>query len=281
MKMTDNQFQRSPHKMRFPPQSMAALMRWSMLEAWRNRFALWLLMLIGLGIGVSLFAQAQAITESTEIQIAVFVAWVRFGLAFIWSIHVVQSLTRELESGFVHVLLAHPMSRLEYVVGRGLGLTLVSQIAALILTLVLICLSPPAGVLATAVWGLTLALELLIITAVALFFSLGFARLLPALASTLLFYGFARVLETLQYMAAHPVGQDPNSLEVQIGQWMLAAVGWVVPHLGALARTEWLLDANVLGQIATQQWLTWLISGLLASIVLWLAAAVDFYGHEL
>jgi hypothetical protein len=65
--------------------------------------------------------------------------------------------------------------------------------------------APPAAV---TCWAISLACELALVAAAALFFAMTLAQLVPALASTIALYLLARSITAMQAIAAGPLAPD-------------------------------------------------------------------------
>lgn len=259
--------------------ALRALLGLTWIEARRSQLIPLLLLLVLVVESLAWFMGAIAITESSEIRLATCTWLYRCGLVFIFLVHVIGSLVREIESGFLHVLLAHPLSRTQYVIGRLAGFSLIALGAALAISGLLAWHMPPAGFNGWLLWATSFVLEMLLVTAIAVFFALGFARLLPALLAASTFYVLARLLDVIRAMAQSPVGQDPNSFSAAGSRWVLDLLAWITPPLGSFTRTEWLLLPGSLASAPSPiTLLGWTIA---ASCLLTTAAIVDFHGHEL
>ncbi len=255
-----------------------ALTRLCLLESWRGRSAPFLLLIL---IAVQLFAMflvEMAVTESLELRLTTSAFLYRLCFVFALGTGMIASVVREHESGFVYVLLAHPISRWHYVLGRILGYALTALLVSLSAMLVLAIWTPVAHWDALLVWAISLWLELVVMGAVALFVALGLRSMVGSMVMWLAFYVLARVLDVARVMAATPVGQDPNNVVVLAGQWAFQALGWVIPPLGAFTHADWLLGS------APPVWSTCLILATWAlaySVICTIAAAIDFYRHEI
>ncbi len=258
--------------------AILALTRLTLLEAWRGRSGRFLFIaLVAIQIITSIVTE-MAVTESLELRLTTSAFLYRLSLVFALGVSMIASVVREHESGFVHVLLAHPISRMHYVLGRMLGYSITALIAALSVMLVMAVWVPTEQWGALVVWSISLWLELIVAGAVALFFALGLRNMVGSMVMWLAFYILARVLDVARTMAATPIGQDPTSFSAVAGQWMFQLMGWVVPPLGTFTRAEWLLG-NVVPSIESCAILgAW---ALVYSVVCVVAAAIDFYRHEI
>jgi ABC-type transport system involved in multi-copper enzyme maturation permease subunit len=257
---------------------VAALIRLTLLESWRGRSGRFLWMaLIAIQL-IASFAVQMAVTESLELRLTTAAFLYRLCLIFALGVAMIASVVREHESGFVYVLLAHPISRMHYVLGRILGYSLVAFVAAFSVMCVMAIWVPTENWGALALWSLSLWLELIVTGAVALFFALGLRNMVGAMVMWLAFYVLARVLDVARTMAASPIGQNPDGLQVMLGQWTFNALGWVIPPLGSFTRSEWLLGGTMPGLQAA--WILGLWAIVYGAICV-VAAAIDFYRHEI
>jgi hypothetical protein len=116
------------------------------------------------------FAASMAVTEGAETRLALAAHLYRLGLVLALALIVVSSTVRDMEGGFFQVLLAFPLSRAQFVVGRQAGYMLLAVLAAAGATGVMLSMAVPGGRAGVLAWGASLALELCIVVAAALFF---------------------------------------------------------------------------------------------------------------
>jgi ABC-type transport system involved in multi-copper enzyme maturation permease subunit len=157
------------------------------------------------------FLSQVALTESLQLQAALVAALLRACGAFLVALTVASSTAREVADKGLELMLSLPLSRTTQYLGRWMGHAASAVLLALAFSLPLLLWSAPAAV---AHWALSLALELALIAALALFFSMAFGQLLPAVAAT-----------AVQRLA----------------QWLIDAIAFVLPRLDATTRTDWLL----------------------------------------
>jgi hypothetical protein len=259
---------------RFTP--IAAITRLTLIEAWRGRSARLLLLFLAAVYALGAFAASMAVTEGAETRLALAAHLYRLGLVLALALIVVSSTVRDMEGGFFQVLLAFPLSRAQFIMGRQAGYMLLAVLAAAGATGVMLTMAVPGGHAGVLAWGASLALELAIVVAAALFFSLGLRRVLPAFASCCAFYLWARLLDVARFMAAHPVGQDAASWDVVAGRATFDLLGWLLPPLASFAPSPWALGTPVQGSLLALQcgwalWYTALCAG---------ASLVDLYRRE-
>ena len=121
-------------------QHILPIARYTVLEARRNRL-LWLaLILVAGGLAFTQFLQQVSITESNQIQAALFAAVVRVGAAFMLASFVITSMVREFNDKVMELVLSRPLRRGSYFFGKLAGFALVALALALIAGLALVLL---------------------------------------------------------------------------------------------------------------------------------------------
>ena len=175
--------------------------------------------------------------------------------------------------GGLRFTLSFDLRRSHYILGRLCGYTLIAALFALIATLPQLLLAPP---LAALQWGLSLALELAIMTALSVFCIVTFTQLMPAASFVFGFYLLARALTSIRLMSDTPIiGGD--TLSHRVISLVMDALALLLPALDRFAASAWLVDSAaswpVLGANAVQASLYVLLLGA--------AAMFDFYRRNL
>lgn len=203
----------------------------SLHEAWRSRLPVVFLVAALLAAGTGWFAGALALTETAAMRVALAAPVLRFAAVFIVAGFATASMAREAEERMRELLLALPIARSQYVLGRLAGYGALAWIIGALCTLVLLLFATPAQAVA---WGLSLAGELSIVAAFALFAAAGLPPVLAPLAATLGFYLLARMAAGMQAL-----GNDGSA--GALGATATDAIAMLLPRLDAFARTEWLI----------------------------------------
>lgn len=213
--------------------------RYTLLEALRNRL-LWLaLILVAAGLAFTQFLQQVAITESSQIQAALLAALLRVGAVFMLASFVVTSMVREFNDKVMELVLSRPLRRSSYFLGKLAGYAAVALALALLFSLPLALFAPAARI---ALWSLSLACELLLVAAFALFCVLTLTQVTSALAAVAGFYLLARSIGALQIMAANPLSGGP-SFGQQAVNAIVDAIAFLLPGLDRMTQTGWLIYA--------------------------------------
>ena len=216
-----------------------SIARYTLLEALRNRL-LWLaLILVAAGLAFTQFLQQVAITESSQIQAALLAALLRVGAVFMLASFVVTSMVREFNDKVMELVLSRPLRRSSYFLGKLAGYAAVALALALLFSLPLGLFAPAARI---ALWSLSLACELLLVAAFALFCVLTLTQVTSALAAVAGFYLLARSIGALQIMAANPLSSG-LSFGQQTVNVIVDAIAFLLPGLDRMTQTGWLIYA--------------------------------------
>lgn len=220
---------------------ITAISRYTALEALRTRVPVTALLTLCLLLGASLFVRELAVTESARFQTGFYAAAARLCAVFLASLYVLASMTREFNDKGLEVLLALDVPRFHYICGKLAGFMLTGAAIAVLLSLPLWLLAPPAAALA---WTASLAIELAVVVALSLFCIVTFSQMLPAAGFVAAFYLLARSITAMRLMGAHPVAGG-DTLSQQITETLVEALAFLVPALDTWTQTAWLVDAAV------------------------------------
>ncbi len=252
---------------------IVTIARYTLLEALRTRLPWLFAIVLALILGAAYFIQQLAITESARLQIGFSAAATRFAAVFMLSLHVLTSMVREFNDKGLELTLSFDLRRSHYILGRLCGFTLIALLLALIATLPQLLLAPPQAALQ---WGLSLALELAIMTALSVFCIVTFTQLMPAASFVCGFYLLGRALTAIRLMSDTPmVGGD--TLSHRVISVLVELLAMVLPALDRFAQSAWLVDA-------TATWPALGANAVQASIYIALlgaAAMFDFYRRNL
>lgn len=219
------------------PIRVGAIARYTVLEAWRNRLAITVAVAVALLFLLSVFVRELAVTESVRLQTALLASALRLASVFLIGLYVLNGLTREFNDKVVELVLSLDLPRPAYVLGKFLGYAVVAAGVALIATVPLAFLAPTGAALA---WGSSLALELLLVAAIAVFCITTFTQLLSAAAFVAAFYLLARSITAIQLMSTAGLVADGGTGQ-KIGEWLANAMAFVLPRLDTFTQTAWLM----------------------------------------
>lgn len=209
---------------------------YTFIEALRNRLV-WLIVAVALiAIGLSGFLNELAITESRQIQIALIAAFSRFAAVFLIATFVVTSMVRESNDKGLELILALPLPRAGYLLGKLLGFGTLALIPALLFGALAWIFAPLAQ---AALWTVSLLCELWLVAAFSLLCVLTFSQVMTALSAAMAFYLAARSVSAFQL-----IGQDfkgNHSLSQDVISTVINVIATLLPHFDQFTRTEWLV----------------------------------------
>jgi hypothetical protein len=212
--------------------------RYTLLEAWRTRFPIILLIAVALLLSISFFVEALAVTESARFQASVYASGMRLAGVFIAALYVLVSIAREFNDKGFDIVLALDLPRAHYVLGRLAGFLVLACVAAAVSGIPLLFLAPWEAVLQ---WVASLAFELAVVVALALFCMLTFSQLVPAASIVAAFYLLARSITAIRLMGAHPLS-GADSLSHKVMSTMAEALALVTPAFDKWTDTAWIVN---------------------------------------
>ena len=248
----------------------ATIARYTLLEALRTRLPLISLAVLAALVAAGFFVEQVAVTEGVRFRAGFYAATARWAAVFILALHVLAAVAREFDDKALDVLLALDLPRSHYVLGRLAGFVAVAALIAVAACVPLAWSVPPA---ALAQWGLSLAFELAIVAALALFCAITFNQIVPAAGFVAAFYVLARALTAMRLIGANPIAEADVFTHRAIS-FVVEGLALVIPALEGWTRTEWLLD-----QPAPWSTLS-VIAGQSVLYVVLLAAAAMFDLHR-
>lgn len=248
---------------------ITAIARYTLLEALRTRLPALVLVTLLVLLATSFFIETISVTEGARFQAGFYAASMRLASVFIATVYVLVSVTREFNDKGLDVLLALDLPRAHYILGKLSGFLAIAMLIAAAAALPLAALAAPPAVLQ---WAASLAAEIAIVVAFALFCVITFNQLTTAASFVLAFYVLGRALTSIRLMSAHPLS-GADTFSHQVIQFMVDGLALVMPALDAWTQTEWLVNQQA-------PWITLLVlAGQSALYVVLLAAAAmfDFY----
>src|SRR5438477_9517365 len=189
----------------------AIFARLALTEARRGGLVWLALATVGLALALGTFLSQLALTESRMLQAAVVAALLRVCAVFMVAAQVVASVRREIDDRRLELLLSLPLSRATQYLGRLAGFAALAIALAVLFAMPLLLWAEPGAV---AYWTLSLACELALVAAAALFFAMTLDSLVPALAASAALYLLARSVGAMQAIAAGPLAEESFAHEL-------------------------------------------------------------------
>ena len=214
----------------------ALLARSVLLEARRGGLPWLAAAVILVAAALAVFVSQVALTEGAALQAALLAAVLRACAVFLIAAQVASSTLREINDKGLELMLSLPLSRSTHYLGRLAGFVACGVAMSVAFALLLLLWAPPA---AAAAWGLSLAVELALVAAAALFFAMTLSSVVAALAATAGFYLLARAMPGIQSIATRPLAEE--SWAGWLARQAVDVIALVLPRLDAATRSEWLL----------------------------------------
>ena len=210
----------------------------TLIEAIRTRLLWIVLVILALLFVASLFVQHISVTETVRTQTGFLAATARMAAVLVLSLHLAGSMVREFNDKGVDLLLSLALPRAGYYIGKFLGFAGIAIGIAVLTTLALLPLVPSQGLV---LWGLSLAMELILVGALTLFCVITFAQIMPAISFVVAFYLLARSISAVRLLSTSQL-LAPNDWTNRAVARLVDALAWLLPDLDRFASTAWLLD---------------------------------------
>ena len=245
-----------------------SLFNLTLRELQRTRWPLLLALLVGLAAGAAKFAAALPLLENDSTRLVLYAALARFAVVGAYALLVLANLIRDADDRTLELFLSRPVARTHFVCARFTGYLVGAVLSSGAVALPMIGHVPAAGL---AVWTLSLASELTVMTAAAFACALSLGQVLAGFTATLGFYVLARSTSTLVLLGTGPLGEGDTVVATGF-RWGTQFLGILLPDLGRSCDARWLL-----GSVPDiQEWFWLAADSLLFSGVLLLLGLMDF-----
>ena len=228
-----------------------AIAAYTLREALRNRILRIALVFAVIGIGLAGFIGDVAVTEEREIKVILLAAAYRYCAALTLMVLVISTLAREFNDKCLELYLSLTISRFMYFAGKMCGFFAAGALLAAVFGFALLLYADPAPAF---LWAITLACELAIVAAVAMFCAISFNQQIPAsFAAALAFYLMCRAADGIVLISQSEIILHTDGVYVM--KFLVEALAFVLPALARFARPEWLAygaDFAALPAIALQ-----------------------------
>lgn len=264
--------------------TLLVIARFTWLEALRSRFFWLALGLIALCSLCSMFLAQLAIFETNQFQAGILGGLLRLVAAMLISMFSVASLVRERNDRTLALMLSTAVTRWQYVLGKFLGFALPGLLVALACGFSVL---PFSSAIPAAIWTVSLMLELFLLAAASLFFTLAIGQFVGSMALLCCFYLLARSLSAMRIIAHHPLSD--SALSGSISSAVLDSLAYLLPPLDRLTQSAWLAYGGAGGDMQLSLTSADNLLGLaqlglqclLFSVLLLSATLVDFYRRNL
>ena len=216
---------------------LVTIAKYSLLEAVRDKFFIFIIAGLLVIVGLSLFASELAITESVQMKVAFLGSGFRLFTIFTISLFVITSMVRELNDKGFELILSHPVPRWAYYVGKLAGFVIISMVVVLLITFCLLLYVP---VQSLVFWSLSLLCETSIIIALSLLTLYSFNSITISFSVVAGFYLLSRTSEALLLISSSPI-LTTTSVSHKFITWLIELISYLLPGLYKFTQTEWLI----------------------------------------
>jgi hypothetical protein len=221
-----------------------SIMRFTWLEMSRLRVWHFALLVILIGCAVAEFGAALAVTESTAHRSTFYAAGMRLGAVFVVALIVCVSVLREFDDKGIEAVLSRPVSRSDWYCGRFIGYAGMAIGFAALVAVPLVLQQP----LAALSWACSLALELVLVTAATLAFTITVRQVPAALCAVAGFYLLARGITGFGLMVTGPT-VDPAAASARVIAGLVDGLAHVLPALDRYTQTAWFTTPPTAGEL--------------------------------
>ena len=243
--------------------------RFTIIESLRNRFLLLSFLVIAVSFALVEFIGDLTITEHRVTQVAILAAFLRMSAVVIVTLFVVSSSVRELNDKTLEMILAMPVPRGSYYLGKLFGYLYIAALVAVIFAVLLLLYADPEQVV---IWSLSLFFELTLVVALSLVMLFTFNQVPSALMGVFIIYGASRIVTSVFLMSQYPIIAHTSAAQ-KFMDGIIEVMTWLLPDLHRFTQTEWLV-------YNTAQWsslLPLLGQTIIYLILLSFIALFDFY----
>lgn len=212
------------------------LVKYVLTAALRDKLVLTLLSMVVMGGAVSVFLGAATITEKESFALVFGASGLRFLGVLGTVLFCCFYIRRSFETKEVEFLLSRPLSRMTFLFSHALAFMVLSAcIAATIAGVVFFLGKPSVG--GFGVWAVSLGVEYMVMSVVALFFSMVIASASGSALSALGLYTLARMIGTILGIAY----QAPANFFFAMLNNLVELISIFVPRLDLMGQTSWLV----------------------------------------
>jgi Cu-processing system permease protein len=210
--------------------------RYTIIESLRNRLLLLTFLVVGISFALVEFIGDLAITEHRVTQVAILAAFLRISAVVMVTLFVVSSTVRELQDKTLEMILAMPIRRGNYYLGKLTGYFYIALLVTVIFSVLLLLYADAEQVF---IWMTSLFLELTLVVALSLVMLFTFNQVPSALTAVFIIYGASRIVTSIFLMAKFPIIAH-TSMAQQFMDAIIELMTWLLPDLHRFTQTEWL-----------------------------------------
>lgn len=217
----------------------AALVKYVLTAAVRDRLLMAVLGIVVLGLCLSLFSASSAIVEKGQFAVVYTASSLRFLVLAGLVLFVVFFVRRSFDARDIEYLLSRPVSRTTLILSNSVAFSILALgaggVLAAVMALIAINSGQPEGLM---LWLAGVTCEYVIVVNVAFFFSMVLTSPTAAGLGVVGFYALGRLMGDLLGIVHSPTLFFPG-LEIVNGAMKM--VSMIIPRLDLMTQTSWLI----------------------------------------
>lgn len=219
---------------------MLTIIRYTLLTALRDWLFLGLLIILCLAYGLSSFMGSTALVEQPQMSLSYFAGASRIIMNIGLIVFVCFHVRRGFENREIESILSKPISRTTFVIAYWLGFAVLAAIISIPI-LTSIALLHKTNTTGLIYWGLSLILEVSILTGFALLTSLIMQSAVSSVLSTFAFYLISRLMGFFIAAMDQPTSLMGGGKFGFLMEGLLKIISVVIPRLDLYAKSDWLI----------------------------------------
>ena len=177
-----------------------------------------------------------AITEHRVTQVAILAAFLRMSAVVMVTLFVVSSTVRELQDKTLEMILAMPIRRGNYYLGKLIGFFHVAALISVVFAVLLLLYADTGQVM---IWTISLFFELVLVVALSLVMLFTFNQVPSALTGVFIIYGASRIVTSIYLMSKYPIIAHTSTAQ-KFMDGFIELLTWLLPDLHRFTQTAWL-----------------------------------------
>jgi len=188
-------------------------------------------------ISLSLFFGSSSATEQDQFSYVFTSGAMRIASAFTLITFIVFYFRRSFENRDVDFLFSRPITRLQFVMSHFFAFSIMAFLIAIITTLSILFITGGNHSAAVIFWGISIFSELVVLSAVAMFFGVALSTAVSATLITFCFYMLARLMGDIIGI----LGNGISNLATEILGKIMILISFFIPRLDLIGQTSWLV----------------------------------------
>ena len=213
------------------------VVKYILAAAARDKILISFLLFMAVGISLSVFLGSAAVTEKDQFSIVFAASALRLGSLFTLVLFTVFYIRKSFDTRDVEYMLTKPINRLQFLTGNALAFTLLSFIIAALSSIIIFLMPISGDIEGTLTWSLSLFIELVLMSNIALFFSFVLTSAVSATLMSLAFYSLARMIGGILGVIA----AETQTGAMLLMEKIMLVISIIIPRLDLMGQGSWLL----------------------------------------